>query len=264
MHPSNGDILVSARSKDGDIYATRMRFSDAAPLDKWSRVNARAAGTQARPVVVTNADGGSMLAWMDEVGPESSRKYPITAQVYDGGGAPLDIDFTASTQTPIWTDPLPENPDFYWDPWQGRPAVAFAFRAGASQSHYAMVWQRPTVNQGTPDNPDYEGGIVLQRLRGDAAECPDCGNAIPLRITGASKDKIDVVLTPGVVIANGQVDPFFTTPYTGPAEFGRKAVDLIVNGYLANNVFSQYLDEFNFYYDMTQGTRTMGVFRGDL
>jgi hypothetical protein len=34
-------------------------------------------------------------------------------------------------------------------------------------------------------------------------------------------------------------------------------VDLIVNGFLANNVFAKYFGEFNFYYDMTQGIRRM-------
>jgi len=260
MRPSTGDILISARSKDGDIYATRTRFSDGALLDSWSPANSRAVGTQARPVAVMNGEGGYLLAWMDEVGPESNRKNPITAQVYGGDGRPLDVDFTASPQTPIYTD-ANGNPDFYW-------SSAFAFRAGAAQNDYALVWQRPTVNHGTPEDPDYEGGIVLQRLGGGAPDCPaptDCGTAVPIRVTGATEGKIDVILTPGEIVHydTGAVLTSFTTPYTSEVEFGRKAVDLIVNGYLANNVFSKYVNEFNFYFDMTQGKRRMQYLGGE-
>lgn len=108
---------------------------------------------------------------------------------------------------------------------------------------------------------------MLQRLGGGAPECPSangCDTAVPLRITGDTTEKIDVVLTPGRVIREdtGNVDTSYTQPYYSAAEFGRTATDLIVNGYLANNVFAQHLDQFNFYYDMTQGERTMHMVNG--
>jgi hypothetical protein len=74
------------------------------------------------------------------------------------------------------------------------------------------------------------------------------------------------VLTPGRVIREdtGQVDTSYTQPYYSAAEFARTATDLIVSGYLSDNkVFPNYIDQFNFYYDMTQGDRTMHMIAGE-
>ena len=258
MRSDNGDIIITAGSKDGDIYAGTYRFSDAQALDAWSRMNARTAQVQERPVVSVTGNGGYLLAWMDEAGSDPNFVHPITAEVYASSGRPLDIDFTVSTQTLLYTDNSIQNPDFYMGP------PAFAFRAAASQDEYVFVWQRPLVNRGSDDDPDYEGGIVLQRIEAGPPPCPlptgqNCGTALPLRVAGATKDKIDVILSPGKVVHDdtGEDLPNFTTPYTSAAEFGRKAVDLIVNGYLANNGFPVYFNEFNFYYDMSQGVRRM-------
>jgi len=263
FQPSGGSVLVTARSTDGDIFAGTFHFDDGTPNYAWSKVNSRTSGTQSHPVAVKTGDGGYMLAWMDEVGSGTSQVHPISGQVFDSSGVPVDIDFTISTQMPIFTDYSANNPDFYWI------YDAFAFRAAASQSDYVLVWQRPLgPNTGTDDDPNYVGGIVLQRVKGGAPDCPspkdssgsnNCGSAVPLRITGGTDDSVDIVLSPGVDVDYDDrtfVQSWLTPRFSSTSEFVRTAVDMIVNGYWANSVFSKYANRLNFYYDMSQSYET--------
>jgi len=256
MRPANGDIIVAAHSHDKDVYSGVIKFSDGTVADAFSKTNARASGSQERPVVAATGNGGYLVAWMDEAGAGSSLINPISAVIYDSGGRPLDIDFTISTTTPLYTKNETTNPDFFF------LASGFAFSAAGSEKDYVVAWQRPTVNLGTNDDPNWIGGMMFQRFDGGAAPCPaptECGTAIPLRISGATEDKIDIILSPGAVWdeSTKKIEDYFTKPYESAAEFGRKAVDLIVNGYMSNNLYSTYWDQFNFYYETVQATPHM-------
>lgn len=106
----------------------------------------------------------------------------------------------------------------------------------------------------------------MQRLGGGAPDCPsehdDCGTAIPLRITGESANNVDIVLTPGVIVNfynEDQVLNWLTPPFSSESQFTKAVVDLITNGFWANDVFRKYMNKFNFYYDMTPSYETMAV-----
>jgi hypothetical protein len=260
------DFGLVGRTGTDTIWSTRYDFGSGNAIGTALTLNARHGGKQRRPVLANGADGEIMAAWMDDVGIGSGTGSVIAAQLFDGSSLPEDIDFTVSTQAAIDVPKIPDladassvaaecqaasEPRDYCvhgdDPYLFQDG--FGFDVATSGHHFAVVWQSTD-------------GILLQRVRGGRPACPDgtdCGRAIPLRITGAAKDKIDVILSPGEVIREdtGRVDPSFTEPYTSASEFARVAVDLIVNGYLASNIFPDYSSEFNFYYDMTQGIRHM-------
>jgi hypothetical protein len=221
------------------------------PFQVNSRVNSK---QQRRPTVATTNNGDTMVAWLDDIGSGSSEVMPISAQIYSGDAIPLDIDFTASTQTmpetrgtiefpsptvPNQTDMNYANPDFLVD-------EAFAFQLAASDSDYALAWQ-------TSD------GIVVQRLTGGPFSCPQpsggsCGNAVPLRVNGPAVQNIDIAFSTGVVKDENRITlTQFSTPYASSQEFARAVVGLVVNGYFANDVMRSNQASFNFYYDMDEG-----------
>jgi hypothetical protein len=235
-------IVIAGRSTSHDIWASAYEFAGGNAALPTFRVNARQGGSQRKPIVASLDSGEFLVAWLDDVGVDTRTASVIAAQVFDSDGYPRDVDFTVTTDEPIASQ-IPDPPlDF----------DQFPFDVASSGNDYVAAWR-------------VSGGIKLQWIKGRKAsvECPlttGCGTAVPLRITGPTQEKIDVILSPGQVVRDdtGVLLPDFAPPYpSNTPEFARKAVDLIVNGYLASNLFASHIDQFNFYYDMSQGIRRM-------
>jgi hypothetical protein len=230
-------IMITGHTTSNTIWASIYDFTSGNSVFAPFQVNARQGGWQRSPILV-NADSGEFLvAWVDDVGVDSGTGFVISAQIFSQNGVPEDIDFTASTESPI--DITIADLAF----------EGFRFDAAASANNYAVVWQTAS-------------GISMQRITGGPASCPapnDCGTAVPLRITGGTDDSVDIVLSPGVDVDYNDrtaVKTWLTPKFSSTSEFARTAVDMIVNGYWANSVFSKYANKLNFYYDMSQSYET--------
>jgi hypothetical protein len=223
---SNTFLLASRRSAD-QIWASTYAFDTGGLKGDWFQANARwtGIGRQHRPVLVPGAKGEFTVAWMDDVTLGSKTGSVVTAQVFRSDFVPEDIDFTISTQNPIDVENLPDLLDM----------DGFGFSAGGSGGdNMAFVWQKAE-------------GIAFQRVSGGAYTCPepeDCKTAVPWRITGPTKDKLDVLLTRGEWHnPRGGVE----NPFSGELEFSRKAVVAVVNGLFVNDVIRQNAGKLNFY-----------------
>ena len=263
MNPSSGRISLVGRTDPGTIWDAVYDFDQGTSIYAPMQVNARATGKMRRPAVAATNSGDIMVAWLDDVGSGSAEVMPISAQVYSGDGLPLDVDFTASTQTlpetggmvdcpdpnnPSRTDSCFLNPDFMVED-------AFAFQLAASDHDYALTWQ--TSN-----------GIAVQRLTGGRFACPQpsggsCGNSVPIRVNGSAAQNIDIVFLPGLTIdeddgSNG----IWSNWYNTEGEFARVAVGLAVNGYFANDFMRGNQSSFNLYYDYVD-FGTLGLSKDD-
>ncbi len=223
---SSNTFLVAGRKGTGEIWASTYAFETGDQKGDSFKANARWNGRQHRPIVVSGAKGEFTVAWMDDVTIGSSTGSVVTAQVFRKDFVPQDIDFTISTKRPIDVENVPD----LWD------MDGFGFSAGGSGGdNMAFVWQ-------TAD------GIAFQRVSGGAYTCPepdDCKTAVPWRITGPTKDKLNVLLGPGNTF-NPSGTPSGVS-FSGELEFSRMAVEGVVNGLFVNGVIRQNAGKINFF-----------------